>query len=108
MASALPSLELQLQEVACNPGGRSNSHSGWLRTPQTKSVGGNGDQTEATVLQEEVAEQLTAAVAELLRQIVALDWALVCRSRVASLLSQIQAGSAMGYGASTHVSIGRL
>ena len=41
-------------------------------------------------------EQIRIAVAELLRQLVALDWALVCRAHVASLLSQLLAARSGG------------
>ena len=83
VASALPSLELRLQAAADDPdGGRWASQSGWL--PRAHQQAGGGDRLDASgrVFLEEggdVAEQLRTAVSELLRQLVALDWALVCR-----------------------------
>lgn len=44
----------------------------------------------------EATEQIRTAVAELLRQLVALDWAVVCRAHVAALLSQLLAARSGG------------
>ena len=107
VADALPSLEVQLQEASSHPG-RSSSHSGWLpqvARPSSTAAGAgedgrggvvDGDVGGGPEAEAEAMEQIRIAVAELLRQLVALDWALVCRAHVACLLSQLLAARSGG------------
>ena len=62
-------------------------------TVADEAIIGDGPEDE-----DETAEQLKLAVSELLRQLVALDWALVCRSRVATLLSQLHEARSLASG----------
>ena len=94
VASALPSLEAQLQEAGSDPS-RWTSQSGWLPRLQRRQAEGKLQDMNLD-RGEEVVEQLKSAVSELLRQLVALDWALVCRSKVASLMTLLQAAKASG------------
>lgn len=86
---------------------RPSAHSGWLpeaaaaaaiaaaAAEASTAVGAQPHSDPAAVA---AMDELAAAVADLLRQLAALDWAMVCRVNVASLLAQLQPAAGSGGG----------